>query len=141
MDKQPLAAPAELIDIQQQLDAWRSSPERGRRIPEHLWKAAAGVAREFGLYRTARFLRLDYYGLVKRVDALQGLSGPGSSGGGGKLPATGQTAFVELPAPATLVCQCLIELADGRGASMRMHLQGAEYPNIVALGRSFWSAD
>ena len=133
MNKGTQAAPTELVELQQRFQKWRDCNKRGKRIPKPLWLAAAKVASEIGVNRTARFLRLDYYSLKKQIAALQG------SSSNGKRPATEQTAFVELPAPLTLLRECTIELQDGRGSSMRMHFKGTEYPDIVGMGRSFWS--
>jgi hypothetical protein len=48
-------------------------------------------------------------------------------------------AFVELPASSVLVPrECVIEVEDGAGATMRVHLKGYEASEIAAVGRSFW---
>ena len=52
------------------------------------------------------------------------------------LPAS---AFLELASPMRVgSCQCVLELEDASGAKMRVHLQGAESPDLTALSRSFW---
>jgi len=50
--------------------------------------------------------------------------------------------FVEL-ASAEHVSRpaCLIELEHPRGAKMRIHLKGAEVPDLAALSRSFWGIE
>jgi hypothetical protein len=82
-----------------------------------------------GLNRAAAVLKLDYYSLKKRVEA--------------KDVATAETpAFVELsPPPGSAVGECVVELEDGTGARMRIHLRGCEVPDVAALGRSFWSGE
>lgn len=130
------SVPARLRRLEQRFATWRKTRSIGQRIPKALWHAAARLALDFGIHRTAKFLKLDYYSLKKHVDSL-----PGSSNGGKSQRADAQSTFIELPAPPNALVECVIELDDRRGAFMRMHLKGAEYPDVVALGRSFWSAE
>jgi hypothetical protein len=143
MDKSLSAMPPELVEIEQRLRAWRGSHNRGKRIPESLWREAATIAIKVGVHRTKRWLGLDYYSLKKHVDAVQGkpVSETPSSNrlSPGKRWSAEQLDFVQLPAPAAWVNECIIELQDGRGSSMRMQLKGTEYPDIVGACRSFWS--
>ncbi|HEX4143112.1 MAG TPA: hypothetical protein VHY91_06150 [Pirellulales bacterium] len=78
-------------------------------------------------------LGLDYYGLKKRA---QSTAGPEASG-----PAAGRAAFVELPPPITLGKQCVFELADGAGATLRVQLAGYDAAEIAALSCSLWKAE
>jgi hypothetical protein len=51
-------------------------------------------------------------------------------------------AFVELSSlPATAPRECVIEFEDNSGSTMRIHLRDCEVPDLVALGRSFWSGE
>jgi hypothetical protein len=121
--------PARLASLERRFAGWRSRRSKGERIPHHLWKAATKLALEFGLNRTAKRLKIDYYHLKKRLDR-------------DRLRSTSESAFVELPpVPFRLPSECLIEFDDGRGASMRVHLKGAEAPDLLALGRSFWTGE
>jgi hypothetical protein len=100
------------------------------RIPDELWILAVKLAVAHGLNRTASVLKLDYYSLKKRVAAKDAAT---SSAG---------SAFVEVsPLPMTAVGECVVEFEDGVGARMRIHLSGCEVPDLVALGRSFWSGE
>ena len=119
--------PARLSRLEQRFAAWRKRRQQGERIPRPLWKAAAKLAADCGLNQTARVLNLDYYSLKKHVDQY-------------RVEAVASTPFVELPS-MPLASECVIELEDGSGASMRMHLKGTEPPDVLALGRSFWNAD
>ena len=118
--------PTRLSRLEQRFSAWRKNRQRGERIPLSLWKAAAKIAQDVGLNQTATVLKLDYYSLKKHVDRY---------GGEAKV----NPPFVALP-PLPLVSECVIELEDGTGASMRMHLKGNP-PDLLALGRSFWNAE
>ncbi len=37
--------------------------------------------------------------------------------------------------------KCVVEFEDGPGAILRVHLRGSDVPDLVALGRSFWSGE
>ena len=120
-----------LSDVQNQFERWRRSRPRGTRIPTALWRAAAEAAREEGVSKTAQALRLDYYGLKKRVKQKGAFSR--------RLPEDGSVpTFVELALPAeTGSGQCLLELEDAAGSKMRVELKGFEAPDLAALTRSF----
>ena len=62
------ALPAGLERIRQRFERWRETREGRPRIPESLWSQAARAARQFGVHRTCRALRLDYLVLKRRVD-------------------------------------------------------------------------
>jgi hypothetical protein len=111
-------------------EEWRWTRKNGARIPEKLWALAVKLAEIHGVSRTASALKLDYHSLRKRV--------AGRNGPSGSAP----QAFVELPPPAPAALQeCVVEFSDGSGASLRVHLRGCEVPDLVALGRSFWSGE
>lgn len=123
--------PARLLRLQQRLAAWRKTRAAGERIPIDLWKAAAKLAADYGLNRTATVLKLDYYSLKGHRDrqesAVQSLA-PSSA------------AFLELSRPSpSAASECVIEFADGAGASIRVHLKGCDVPDVLALGRNFWN--
>jgi hypothetical protein len=96
-----------------------------------LWAAAVKVAGTYGIHRTAKALRVDYYGLKKRVQEESARS---------RLPQERSVPkFVELARPAEASSgECILELEDVGGTKMRVHLKGFEAPDLVALSRSFW---
>lgn len=107
--------------------AWRRVRTAGSRIPEALWALAVQLANRHGVYPTASTLGLDYYSLKKRVAA-------GDSDSRSAAP-----AFVELSASSLVGSrECLIELEDGAGTTMRVHLKGYEASDVAAVGRSLW---
>ena len=79
--------PEPILQLQQQLDQWRGAQKGRTKLPESFWQAAVDLARQYGVFRTAQPLRLDYTRLKQR------LSGAGRSE---SLPAgicgTGQAA-------------------------------------------------
>jgi len=111
-------------------EAWRGDRKVGARIPDQLWGLAVKLAEAHGLSRTASTLKLDYHRLKKRVAAKT----PDYSSVSGE--------FIELSPPSLAPSgECVVEFEDGLGASMRVHLRGCDVPDLVALGRSFWSGE
>ena len=121
-----------LEEVDQRFKRWRSTRTRGTPIPQALWASAVGLAREQGLNRTARALRLDYYDLKKRLESAAGTRCAGHA----------QPTFVEWVAPTALGGgECLVELENARGAKMRIQLKGGDLAGSLArLSSAFWSA-
>jgi len=127
--------PESLARGRDRFEDWRRDRKPGTRIPDPLWTLAAKLAETHGVSRTASTLRLDYHTLKKRVAAMTGDSVA--------MP----EAFLELspaslsPASLAPTGECVVEFEDGTGASMRVQLRGGDVPDLVALGRSFWSGE
>jgi hypothetical protein len=120
--------PTDLAQARGRFEAWRQRRTGNDRIPPALWTLAVRLGKLHGLSRTATVLGLDYYSLKKRAEAAD-------------EPSPSNTpAFVELPAPVVVGKQCLFELEDGAGASMRVQLLGYDAGEIAVLSRSLWSA-
>src|SRR3954452_19136899 len=109
------------------LQAWRGR-KAGGRIPQPLWAMAIRLAKTHGVSRTAAVLRLDYYRLKQRAEAVA--TPPQPSG----------PAFVELAPPVLVAKQCRFELDNGSGVTMRVQLVGYDAADIEALSRGFWNA-
>ena len=60
--------PARLENLRQRFERWRRTRKVRSRIPEPLWAAAVKSAAKYGIHRTAKALRVDYYALKKRVE-------------------------------------------------------------------------
>jgi hypothetical protein len=124
-----LEVPAGMQRICRRFERWRRS-HRGRLpIPEGLWASAAAVAREHGVFRTAKVLRLEY-GKLKRM---------AESASGSSQPATVPTAFLELMPQPVGVSDCLIEV-EGPGGKMRLQWKGATATDLASLIRVWKSA-
>jgi hypothetical protein len=122
-----LETPAELLEASQRFEDWRSSHSGRRPIPETLWSAAAELAREHGVFRTAKVLRLDYSKLKKQMMPTQPKAKPPTP-----------PAFVELIAPeSTTTFECTIEVEGPRGR-MRIEWKGTTAPDLAGLSRAFW---
>lgn len=126
-------------------EAWRRARKPGARIPGPLWSLAVKLVEAHGLSRTASVLRLDYYSLKKRVAASSSdlISGLPFSTAVNKPDSFIEVSASSLAGSGTLAGrgECVVEFADGSGASLRVHLRGCDVPDVVALGRSFWSGE
>jgi hypothetical protein len=141
--------PVALKRIQRRLARWRQTRCGRDRIPEGLWGLAVRAVGTYGVNRTARALGLDYYSLKKRVAAAARLTDRHAASRGSEAPVA--ATFVELaslagaaelvPPRAGGVPECLLEFERAGGAKLRVQLKSVAVADLVALGRSFWSAD
>ena len=120
--------PARLEELRGRFERWRAARRPRSRIPDELWASAVKATARYGLHRTSRALRLEYYSLKKRVEQQSTV----------RFDARSAPTFVEL-APVADGCECIVELEDAAGAKMRVHLKGAAMPDLAALSRSFWN--
>jgi hypothetical protein len=129
--KSALPVPDPILQLQRQLDQFRSIQPHRTRLPETLWQAAVELAREHGLHPVARPLGLDYMGLKRRL--------AGVSVAGKKATAP---AFVELIAahPATMA-ECVIEFESSVGSKMRIQWKGSSTPDWASLLRAWREAE
>ena len=125
MSRHPSSPPTPLASATRRFQAWRRS-RTTRRIPAELWSLATDLGARFGVSRTARALRVEYYTLKKRVDAAA-------------APETDEAevspAFVEIlttaraaapsSAPTSALSECQVEFESTTGAKMRIQVKGA----------------
>ena len=124
------AVPMGMRRVFRRFERWRKSHSGRLPIPEHLWASAAELAREHGVFPTAKVLRLEY-GKLKRMTESSGPMG---------CSATTPTSFVELVAPsAASLSECLIEL-EGPRCKMRIQWKGATGPDLAGLSRALWES-
>jgi hypothetical protein len=123
--------PEPIIQLQRELDQFRSTQPHRTRLPEALWQAAVELARQHGLHPVAHPLRLDYMGLKRRLEGLPSAQK--------KAPAP---AFVELITahPAT-VAECVIEFESRAGSKMRIQWKGSSTPDWASLLRAWREAE
>jgi hypothetical protein len=130
--KRTRGLPARLERLRRRFERWRGTHKARSRIPEPLWGSAMKMAGTYGLNRTARALRLDYYAFKKRIER-QPTTAPNVS-------ERAASTFLELPLPASAVaCECTLELENAGGAKMRVTLKGVATPDLAALSRSLWN--
>src|SRR6266540_1327973 len=101
--------PSGMQRICRRFERWRSS-HRGRLpIPEGLWASAAAVAREHGVFQTAKVLRLEYGKLKRMVEAAP--SGVRSAAGRSR----GSAMFLEWLPPQAVGRRCERHRTGGPG--------------------------
>jgi len=128
--------PVGMERIYRRFERWRSS-HRGRQpIPAALWAAAAEVAREHGVFRTAKTLHLEHSKLKGMVKSTK----PAARRAAAPPPA----GFLELVAPQGVpsgpgLTECVIELQGPRG-KMRIQWKGVTAPDLAGLSRALWES-
>jgi len=126
--------PAEMQGVYRRFERWRGLHQARVPIPEALWTAATELARQHGVFRTAKALRLEY-GKLKRL--------VGGEPSKKRMRAPG-ARFLELVSPSGIafgagVSECLIELEGPRG-KMRIQWKGATAPDLAGLSRVLWES-
>jgi hypothetical protein len=100
-------------------------------IPEALWAAAAELAREHGVGRTAQILHLEHGKLKRMVKSAAPVV---------RRAAVPPAGFLELVAPQAVgVTECVIELEGPRG-KVRIQWKGAAAPDLAGLSRAWWES-
>jgi hypothetical protein len=128
--KSTLPIPEAIVQLQRQLDQFRSTQPPRTKLPESLWQAAVELARQYGIYPVAHPLRLDYMGLKKRL------------GGVPSRRKANKPAFVELLAPhATPLEECVIEFDAPSGSKMRIQWKASAPRDWVSLLRAWREAE
>jgi hypothetical protein len=119
-----------LEKTRRRITRWRETrTHRGAPMPATLWAAAIALARQQGLYTTARTLRIDYGSLKKRLNAADA----------GRVPSA---AFVELPAARpTGLGPCVIDLEGRRGRRLHIEVTGVTVADLVTLTQVAWDRD
>ena len=111
--------------VRRHLERWRRTRAHPRvPIPERIWAAAVALARERGLYQTARALPIHYSALKQHLEAADR---PRSAGA--------RSGFVELSATDTRRDDCVIEV-DGPRTTVRIRLHRIELPDVARLSRA-----
>src|SRR5919112_403555 len=70
--RRPAKIPEAILHLQQQLDQWRGAQKGRAKLPESFWRAAVELAKQYGVFRTAQPLRLDYTRLKQRLRGAAG---------------------------------------------------------------------
>lgn len=119
-----------LETIRKRFQTWRRKERAGRRIPPALWGAAVELCQDHSVNKVSRALRLNYYGLKKRVHETKD-EGLGSDLGFVKL---------DLGAPLVSPSEWRVEMEAPNGAKMTLSLKGAPRDlDPVEMSRAFWS--
>lgn len=112
---------------------WRKLHTGRVPIPDDLWAAAAELAREHGVFRTAKVLRLEYGKLKRLAAASNGVARKGARRAGSP------PAFLELLTPAAGTSECLIELEGAQG-KLRIQWKGVTGAELAGFRRALWES-
>lgn len=117
-----------LKEVQERFVQWRAQHgQRRRPIPPALWKAAAALARTYGVFPVARALRLEYTKLKEQ----RGRSVPARA-------CAGHLPFVEVAmGPPTFGDGCLVEMEKRSGARLRIRWAANAPRELVDLAQVF----
>lgn len=127
---QPELTPS-LEKVQERFEAWRQSRVKRSAIPDVLWQAAVDLCREHPISKVSSTLRLNYAELKYRVHVFS-VSHP--------APCIAESNFIELElSPSKMASECMVEMSDQKGASLRMHFKGEVGLDLLELGKAFWS--
>lgn len=144
MAKESPDIPNNMRKVHRRFELWRSAHTGRLPIPGPLWAAAVELAREHGIFQTAKALRLEYGKLKQLVES----AGAVTKGRVTKVRAAGlrrarsnaPPAFVELmTSQAAGLAECMIEL-EGRRGKMRIQWKGTTAPDLGGLSRALWES-
>jgi hypothetical protein len=133
--------PPDMRKLYRRLRRWRSSHARRVRFPDALWTAAGKLAREHGINRTAKALRLEY-GKLKEQAKARGATKKVVRKAPPAIPrharSTVPPTFMELLTPRVgSVNSAVVELEGPRGR-MKIEFKGVAPVELVALSRTLW---
>jgi len=136
--------PPDMRKVYRRLQRWRSSHTGRLPIPEPLWAAAAELAREHGIFPTAKALHLEYGKLKQRAEAAGAakkrvMKAPSAMARHARP--TAPPTFMELitPRPGS-AASAVVELEGPRGR-MKIELKGVGTAELVALSRALWDGE
>ena len=142
MKTQPtFTAPSfDLEDLRHKIEQWRQGRPRTRSMPRELWDEASAAARQFGVFRVARELKLGYGPLKQRVmeGGAAGDSLEANDAGDVQRKDQNRIQFVELSgfAPLNTREETIVEVLCGDGAKLSIRLTGTR-PDIATLVNAF----
>jgi hypothetical protein len=131
-EKSAVSIPEPIVQLQQQLDQFRTSQPHRTKIPEVLWHSAVELARQHGLYAVAHPLRLDYVGLKRRLEGVSKFK---------EKTKAASPGFVELIPAQPAAVECGIEFESKGGGKMRIQWKGSGAPDWSNLLRAWREAE
>lgn len=149
MPTESLDIPPKMQKVLRRFERWRNAHTGRLPIPKRLWTAAVALAGEYGVFHTAKVLRLDYSKLKQLLESSGAVTSTVKRSGttratgvkSRRIRSEAPPAFMELLASPTAaaVSECQIEL-EGRRGKMRIHWKGTAAPDLGGLGRAFWES-
>ena len=129
-DRNPL--PATVGILSERIEEWRRSRSKRGRMPEGLWLEAAAMAREHGVTRVSRALRINFESLKKRASSTPSCSSlaPRMESGFVELAMSQTSESAELP-------EAVVSLSRRDGSRLVIELRRSHYLDVVGLTQSF----
>jgi hypothetical protein len=123
--------PVTMQRVRGHLARWRRTrPYPRARIPKSIWAGAVTLARQYGVYETARALPIHYGALKQHLEAAERPVVPHE-----------RSRFVELTPMSPAACDdCVIEV-DGPRSTVRLRLHGMRLPDLARLSRVIAGVD
>lgn len=123
--------PVAMQRVRRRLERWRRTRAYPRApIPDSIWAGAVALARQYGVYETARALPIHYGALKRHLEAADRTAAPREA-----------SRFVELtPMPPTAGDECVIEV-DGPRSTVRLRLHGIGLADLARLSRAITDVD
>ena len=130
-----LPAPANkkltLEQVQEQFEHWRRSRKKRGAIPDALWQTALMLFPDYPVHRISKALRLNYTDLKHRINAYRSTC---------EQSDVSTSGFIELGLSDPMrPAESMVEMADQKGATMRMYFKGEAGLDLLELGKAFWS--
>ena len=128
-----------LEEAESQFEQWREQRIWGTQIPVELWDLATAVAREHGVSKASRTLKLGYYKLKDRALAPETTpAAPGAKTRSEKAETKARFRELFFPSCPTPAPECVLELADGEGKILRAVIKGASVEHVASMARTLW---
>jgi len=125
-----------LEEVRQRVSEWRATRPKLEPMPGELWDAAVALARERGVYRVARTVRVDYGTLKHRLE-----EGPAVAGTASERSVEDAYAVMTLPLPGNAAPSMVgaeVELLEADGSRLTIRLPdsgGLDVASVVAAFR------
>lgn len=104
-------------------------------MPADLWEDAVSLAREHGVYRISSTLGLNYEKLKRRAMVVSGERGDTGVESGVFIELKGSQLLGSSPAERAGM---VLELADGKGATLKVRLPLGVHLDVQGLAEAFW---
>lgn len=117
-----------LKKVQQRFKRWRIKRQKRGLIPERLWEEAVRAAHENSPSRVSRALGLNYQELKRRVE---------DKAIDRELNTDLMNKFVEFDISTVMGAECIVEVQEGHGGKMKMHLKNVSGVTPVELVKAF----
>lgn len=133
-------AKMDLARLMEEVERWRQERAHVRApAPEELWGAAVEVAREQGVYATAKAIRFDSSRLKARMSEAPGLRAPSARSKAAKKDAAQFVAIqVSEPEGKATTSEMVVELVGSHGDRMRI-VAAPGAVDVIGLAQKFWS--